>query len=40
MTAPGKTQNHLMIPSEYVIDGIEIVRAPVNERFKHLLPKN
>lgn len=39
MTAPGKTQNHLMIPSEYVIDGIEIVRAPVNERFKHLLPK-
>lgn len=39
MTAPGKSQNHLMIPSDYVIDGIEIVRAPMNERFKHLLPK-
>lgn len=39
MTAPGKTQNYLMIPSDYVIDGIEIVRAPVNERFKNLLPK-
>lgn len=39
MTAPGKTQLHLMIPSDYVIDGIEIVRAPVNERFKNLLPK-
>lgn len=39
MTAPGKTQDHLMIPSDYVIDGIEIVRAPVNERYKNLLPK-
>ncbi|WP_300795914.1 DUF4876 domain-containing protein [uncultured Bacteroides sp.] len=39
MTAPGKSQLHLMIPSDYVIDGIEIVRAPVNERYKHLLPK-
>lgn len=39
MTAPGKTQRHLMIPSDYVIDGIDIVRAPVNERFKNLLPK-
>lgn len=39
MIAPGKTQRHLMIPSDYVIDGIEIVRAPVNERYKNLLPK-
>lgn len=39
MAAPGKSRNHLMIPSDYVIDGIEVVRAPKNERFKHLLPK-
>lgn len=39
MVAPGKTQNHLMISSDYVLDGIDIVRAPSNERFKNLLPK-
>lgn len=39
MKAPGKTINHLMIPSDYVIDGIEVIPAPVNERFKNLLPK-
>lgn len=39
MKAPGKSSTHLMIPSDYIIDGIEIVHAPVNERFKNLLPK-
>lgn len=39
MLATGKSQRHLMIPSDYVIDGIEIVPAPANARFKNLLPK-
>lgn len=37
--AKNSSFTHLMIPSDYVLDGIEIVRAPENIRFKHLLPK-
>ena len=31
---------NLMIPSDYVIDAIDIVRAPATERYKHLLTKD
>lgn len=37
MVAPGKSDKaQLMIPREYVIDGIDIVPAIESDRYKHL----